>query len=173
MSSNSSVATVDSLYRDHHGWLLGWLHQRMGCGHHAADLTQDTFERILTRVELDQIREPRPWLLTIAKRLLIDKSRRASLERAYVTECMALAKQNPVLAPSTEAICSAIQALKSVAEALDGLPPQVERAFVLRHIDGLTLVDIAEQLEVSHTMVRKYLVQGLAACHHVFEAEHL
>lgn len=166
----AEIAKIQTLYSNHQGWLHGWLHKRLGCGHRAADLTQDTFERILTRTDLNAVREPRPWLLTVAKRLLIDKSRRARLEQAYIEECMALAEQNPALAPSTEAICSAVQALEKIAQALDGLPPAARRAFVLRHIDGLTLVGIAQRLGVSHTMVSKYLVQGLVACHRIIEA---
>lgn len=159
-----------NLYSDHHGWLRGWLHKRLGCGHRAADLTQDTFERILNRADISEVREPRPWLLTIAKRLLIDKSRRARLEQAYLEECIALAQQNPALAPSTDDICSAVQALEKISEALDQLSDKARQAFVLRHIDGYKLEEIAEQLKVSRTMVRKYLVQGLVACHQVIEA---
>ena len=29
---------IGLLYRDHHGWLRGWLHRRLGCAHHAADV---------------------------------------------------------------------------------------------------------------------------------------
>ena len=37
-----------ALYAEHHRWLLGWLRQRLGCLHDAADLAQDTFIRVLT-----------------------------------------------------------------------------------------------------------------------------
>ncbi|WP_313062038.1 sigma factor, partial [Pseudomonas rhodesiae] len=35
------------LYRDHHGWLQGWLRKRLGDREHAADVAQDTFLRLL------------------------------------------------------------------------------------------------------------------------------
>jgi len=35
------------LYRDHRGWLESWLRRRMGNGSDAADLSQDTFLRVL------------------------------------------------------------------------------------------------------------------------------
>lgn len=117
------------------------------------------------------VREPRPWLLTIAKRLLIDKSRRQKVEQAYIEQCMALAEESPALAPSTEAICSAVEALEKIAQALDTLSDNARRAFVMRHIDGLTLKEIAEHIGVSITMIRKYLVQGLVACHRVMDSD--
>ena len=39
--------TVTRLYSDHQSWLHGWLRRKLGCTHQAADLTQDTFIRIL------------------------------------------------------------------------------------------------------------------------------
>lgn len=34
---------VQHLYRDHHGWMYGWRHRRLGCAD--ADLAQNTFAR--------------------------------------------------------------------------------------------------------------------------------
>lgn len=38
---------IYALYSDHHGWLVGWLHRRVGCIHNANDLAHDTFLRVL------------------------------------------------------------------------------------------------------------------------------
>ncbi|WP_276204144.1 sigma factor, partial [Delftia tsuruhatensis] len=43
------VPDVATLYSDHHGWLLGWLRKRLGNAFDAADLTQDTYVRLLGR----------------------------------------------------------------------------------------------------------------------------
>lgn len=158
-----------SLYGEHHGWLCGWLMKRLGCSYNAADLTQDTFERVISRTDLSVVKEPRPWLLTISKRIMIDKSRRAKVEQAYLAECAQLAQDNPLLVPSSEQIFSAVQILGVISSALEGVPEKAQQAFIFRFIDGLTLADTAEKLSVSHTMVRKYLVQCLAACHDIFE----
>lgn len=44
---DTSHAQVDALYRQHHGWLRGWLRQRLNNSADAADLAQDTFIRVL------------------------------------------------------------------------------------------------------------------------------
>lgn len=39
--------SLSALYRDHHGWLAGWLRRRLGSAHDAADLSHDTYERLM------------------------------------------------------------------------------------------------------------------------------
>ena len=77
---------LHSLYVRHNNWLVGWLAKTLGCRHNALDLAQDTFVRVITRCDLSKVSEHRPWLLTIAKRLLIDKKRRYKLEQSYLAE---------------------------------------------------------------------------------------
>ncbi len=38
---------VGDLYAEHHQWLTGWIRRKLGCDESAADLTQDTFVRLL------------------------------------------------------------------------------------------------------------------------------
>ena len=91
---------VHALYTEHHGWLFGWLRKKLGCPHNAADLSHDTFVRILTsRDALGGMREPRAFLTTIAKRVLFNHYRRQDLERAYQET---LAQMPEQVAPSEE-----------------------------------------------------------------------
>lgn len=180
MSSNKQIAFnqpsdessfITSLYENHHYWLTGWLCKKLGCSQNAKDLTQDTFVNVISKQrDLTQIKEPRPWLLTIAKRLLIDKRRRSLLEQAYLEELkVSLDDAEPI--PSAEDVYVAINALDNISQALDKLPIHLRQAFILRHIDGLTQSAIAKKLGVSTSMVQKYLIQSLVACQQVFETE--
>ena len=58
---------VGALYRDHRGWLLAWLRRNVACPSRAEDLSQDTFMRLLGRDGLREPREPRAFLVAIAK----------------------------------------------------------------------------------------------------------
>lgn len=89
---------LDALYESHHRWLHGWLTQRLGCQHVAADLAHDTFVRILTKHNV-VIRKPRAYLTTIAQGLVLNHWRRIDIERAYL---VILAAQPPAYAPSPE-----------------------------------------------------------------------
>ena len=80
----SQQHAVHSLYKEHHSWLCGWLRKRLGCVDNAADLAQDTFIRVLTQRKAVELREPRAYLSTVARSLMIDMFRRRALEQAYL-----------------------------------------------------------------------------------------
>lgn len=152
------------LYVSEHAWLRAWLRRKIGCAHRAADLAHDTFLRIVaSRDALRQMREPRAFLVTTARRLLIDAERRAAVERAYLAE-LALALAPEATAPSAEEVLIAVQALQEIIAALDGLPARPRAAFLRHYLDDAGHDEIARELGVSARMVRKYLVQALAHC---------
>ncbi|MBI0320212.1 hypothetical protein JBF12_46190, partial [Streptomyces javensis] len=118
MPAASSTALA-GFYREHHGWLLGWLRRRTHNVDCAADLTQDTFLRLLSRrVDPSELRLPRAYLSTIAHALLVNHWQRADLERAYL---VALAAQPEPVHPSAEERAQALQLLHAIAEMLYGL----------------------------------------------------
>ncbi|MRW92932.1 sigma-70 family RNA polymerase sigma factor [Duganella sp. FT80W] len=156
---------VEALYADHHGWLQGWLQRKLGCSHGAADLTQDTFLRILNSRDalLGAIQTPRAYLTTTAKRLLVDRSRRQVIEQAYLQKLALIAGSLPGH-PSPDEILVALQALEQIGAALDGLAPKPRAAFLRHYLDEHTHAAIAAELGVSTRMVQKYLVQALLHC---------
>jgi RNA polymerase sigma-19 factor, ECF subfamily len=150
-----------TLYSDHHGWLQGWLRRRLGSSADAADLAQDTFVNVLVSGQAAQIVEPRPFLATVARRLVAHRHRRQQLEQAYLD---ALAAWPEELAPSPEARLMAIELLQQIDRALDGLPIRAKEAFLLAHLEGLTFAEIAERLSVSKSSVTKYLMRANRKC---------
>ena len=153
--------SLTSLYRNHHGWLETWLRSKLGCTHQAADLAHDTFVRILGREECPAYREPRAYLTTIARGLLIDHWRRQDIERAWL-ETLAMAPQP--LAPSPEEQALFLEALFHIDALLDQLKPTVREAFLLSQLDGLTYREIGERLGVGERMVKKYMAEAMMHC---------
>ncbi len=155
--------TVDQLYQDHHSWLYAWLKRKLNCPHQAADIAHDTFIRILGLSQILNLQEPRAYLTTTAKRLIIDQSRRQRIEQAYLAE-LALITETLEYAPSPEELLAIMQILERISSALLGLGDKPQQAFLLHYLEGKTHVEIAGQLGVSDRMVRKYLVQALMHC---------
>lgn len=155
-------AAIGSLYREHHGWLHGWLRRRLNCNQQAADLAQDTFLRLLAKDEMVDLREPRAYLTTIAHGLVVNHWRRKALEQAYLEE---LASRPEAFAPSPEERALAIEALVEIARVLDGLPPRVREIFLLSQIEGLTYSAIGSQLGVSVNVVQKAMIRAMAHCY--------
>src|SRR5690349_10159921 len=90
---------AQQLYLEHHSWLCHWLRQKVGCAHHAEDLAQDTFISILLSPQLLAIRQPRPFLATVARRLVANYYRRKTIEESYL---QALSELPAIEAPSPE-----------------------------------------------------------------------
>ena len=158
MSVDQLTSTpVETLYLDHHTWLRGWLRRRLDNSSDASDLAQDTFVNVITAGYAGDIREPRPFLATIARRLLAHRHRRHVLEAAYLE---ALAALPDVHMPAPEQRLMAIEALQEIDHALDGLPRAVKEAFLLAQLEGLTYDQIAARLRVSASSVKQYLTRA-------------
>ena len=153
---------VHTLYEDHHGWLCGWLRKRLGCHHHAADLAQDTFVRLLQRTERLELKAPRAFLRTVARGLVIDHWRREEIERAYLETIAHLPEAET---PSAESRALVIELLEGIARMLEGLKPKVRQAFLLAQCEGLTHKQIAEQMGLSLRSVERYVADALFHCY--------
>lgn len=164
---NKTSIFVDELYKNHRGWLHQWLRQKLGNTDQAADLVQDTFIKLLqTRDELFGIKEPRAYLTSIAKNLLIDQVRRKRIEQAYLD---GLSQMEYILhtVTSPEDQMQVIQALDKMCKALEGVSAKAQQAFILHYLEGYTHKEIAEQLGVSTKMIQKYLASCLIRCYQI------
>ncbi|NUT76161.1 sigma-70 family RNA polymerase sigma factor [Pseudomonas sp. C1C7] len=154
--------TLHDLYRDHRGWLENWLRRRMGNACDAADLSQDTFLRLLASSQrIADLHEPRAYLLTVGKRLLSNFYKRRSLEQAYLE---ALASLPEDCVPSPEQRWVLLETLQALDELLDGLPRAVRRAFLWSQLEGLSYQQIAERLQVSERTIKRYMAQAYEHC---------
>lgn len=151
---------IATLYADHHGWLQGWLRKKLGSTACAADVAHDTFMRLLDREDAVAAREPRAFLATVAQRVLFNHYRRQKLEQAYLD---VLAQLPPLHAPSPEERLLLLSTVFELDRMLDGLPPPVKRAFLLRQLDELPQEDIARRLGISLATVKRHLQRAGSA----------
>lgn len=171
MTAAFPASPVEVLYADHHGWLKSWLRRKLGCSDQAADLAQDTFLRLLTTKEvLTDLAEPRAYLTTTARRLMLDRLRRERIEQAYLQALALAADPLQQTAPSPEAVLGAVQAVEQLAAALAALAPKGREAFLLHYLEDESQPAVAQRLGISVRMVQKYLAQGLVRCHHILTA---
>lgn len=161
MPPSADRPPVQELYRSHHTWLLGWLSRQVNDRCDAADLSQDTFVRLLTHAPPSDLREPRAYLATIARRLLLNLYRRRSLERAYLE---ALANLPEDQAPSAEHQAAVLEALNAVDRVLANLPGKVRRAFLMSQLEGLSQEQIAQDMGVTVRSIQRWLVQAFEEC---------
>lgn len=161
LTSGSPTVPLDRLYRDHHGWLAGWLRSRLGNAPDAADIAQDTYLRILASGRLPVREDARRYLVQVAKGLVIDLWRRQEVERAY-RETIAQLPEAQVPSPETHWLI--IDALLRIERMLDGLPAPVRETFLLAQFQQLTLAQIATRLDLAVITVRRHIQRALVAC---------
>jgi len=149
---------VGALYVEHSPWLHGWLRKRMGNHCDVADLVQDTFVKLLKARSALDIREPRHYLSTVAKGLMIDLFRRRSLEQAYLE---ALASLPPAQVPSSEAQAMLFETLVELDHMLAGLGAKVREVFILAQLDGLPYAQIATRLGISLRTVNNHMAKAM------------
>jgi len=156
---------VTQLYRAQSKWLHGWLTPRVNCTHLAADLVQDVFVRVMSAADaaakLEAVREPKGYLATIARRLMIDHLRRVHLERAWL---QVLTEQPEALDISAEQRVALLQTLFELDAMLAALGTKVREAFLLSQVDGLPYKHIATQLGISEVTVRRYVAKAAEHC---------
>lgn len=158
-----SALTHEGFYREHHSWLIGWVRGRLGqCSDGAADFAQETFLRILQAgSQPPELKRPRPYLATIARGLLVDHFRRQDLERAWFAELVSLPE---AVQPSLEERAVLLETLCEIDRLLDGLGPRIRQAFLLSQLEGWTYAEIAQELGMSVSGVKKYMQKAVLQC---------
>ncbi|PXW25647.1 sigma-70 family RNA polymerase sigma factor [Paraburkholderia caballeronis] len=155
---------VHALYREHHGWLQSWLRRKLENTFDAPDLAQDTFVRVLTawgRGRPPELREPRAYLTTVARHVLLNHYRRLSLEKAFLATLASLPEAET---PSVEDRLVILETLHDIDAMLDRLAPKVRTAFLLAQLEGLPYADIALRMQVNVRTVKRYMATAYEEC---------
>jgi RNA polymerase sigma factor (sigma-70 family) len=150
---------VDSLYRQHHGWLYLWLCKKMGNRQDAADIAHDTFVKLLQQQQLDY-QQPRCMLSTIAKNLALNYWRRKNIEQLYYQSLA----QSEHYYPSAEEELLAIEMLLQISTAFLQLKPREQQVFKLSQLDELNYQQIADRLNISLSSVKRDMKQVYLCC---------
>ncbi len=155
---------VKTLFEEHRGALLRFLIERLGSPEDADDVAQEAYLRLLGVERLEKIRNLRAYLFATAANLLVDRTRVAARNRPREAEFRQQAKQaaaasGSVGSPEDEILLG--ERLKELEAALDELPSDCRRAFLLHRVGGRSYAQIAQELGVSPSMVEKHMIRAL------------
>ena len=138
------------------------LRKRLASEHDAEDLAQEACLKFLVEWQRrDDIRNPQAYLQQIAHNLLyVHYSKKANQSTDNGVDCDALVANEP----SLEDRANDSMRLALVNRVWNELSPKCQQALRLRWREGLKVAEIAEQMNLSTAMVKKYLAQALALC---------
>ncbi|SNR74808.1 RNA polymerase sigma-70 factor, ECF subfamily [Methylobacillus rhizosphaerae] len=164
MNQLSQQGLIQDFYERHRAWLQSWLSRKTGSSADGADLTHDTFIRVLSQENAQQIVEPRAYLTHIAHGLMVNLLRRREIEHAYLSAMVSLGYGQEMATPSPEDYLLTLEKLLVVDQMLDGLPVKVRQAFLMHKLNGMTYPEIAAEMGMSVISIKKYIARALLQC---------
>lgn len=152
--ASAAQSGLELLYRNHCEWLRRALRCRLrGANIEIEDVVQDTYVRI-TRYDSSKAQhKPKALLLRIALNLARDQFRRQSRQAA-----------NDVCALENVSEEGDQEYLLALKEAILGLPPDLQKVFLLARFTPLSNAQIAKQLGVSVKTVEYRMHQAMMLC---------
>ncbi|WP_407310779.1 sigma-70 family RNA polymerase sigma factor [Pseudomonas sp. nanlin1] len=155
---SSPGALLENYYRE----LVGFLSARLGNRHAAEDIAHDACVRVLERDATTAIEHPRAFLYQTALNLVIDGHRRSLRRKAEPLEVLDLDERFFMAPP--QASMDHHQQLDLLSKALAELSEPCRQSFLLRKLEGLSYIEIAERLNVSRSVVEKNIVNAMKHC---------
>jgi len=156
-------------FEKHRRGLRRYLSRLVSSADVAEDLTQEAFARIYA-VRADGVQSPQSFLYRTAHNLAMDHVRHRRVAAAEPLDD-ATAGSIRHEAPSAEDQVASRQELDLVRAAIAELPPKCRTVFMMLRFEERSYKDIAREMALSETMVRKYAVRALQYCQMRLEQE--
>lgn len=127
------------------------------------DISQETIARALEAARARKIREPRRFLIGVAKNVARAEIERRSKMTLELVEDLGAEKYISD-EPPTDEIVDGRRRMKTFWKAVETLPPQCQKAFVLKYVYGASHKEIARKLDIAVSTVEKHVALGLKRC---------
>lgn len=164
----------EALYRTHVQAVTGLAMRLLGRSSEAEDVVQDAFITALSRIS--QLRERalfRPWLLRITVHEVHRRFRRRKLLRTLGFQSGDAHDDDVSLARLAAPSCSpeARAELRALDRVLAELPTRERIAWMLRHVEGHELAEIAAACDTSLASVKRWIARADARVQAYVHAE--
>jgi len=147
----------DLLDREYRERLVGFFWSRLGSHEEAEDAVQEVFRKVLESKQVPD--NPRPWIYKIA----LNHCRNVLRGRARRRDNAALPSASRMSRGSTGVSTrfARDEAKSRLSHLVNALPVKYREVLRLRYADDLSRAEIAEVLEISESVVKSRLFEGL------------
>lgn len=121
------------------------------------NLVAESLARAYEAKDFERITAGRAYLFTIARNLLLDAIRRDNVVSLDFVADLDMLRADY----SLEAVLSARDQLKRLHVAVESLPPQCRKVFILRRVYDYSPKEIAEMMTLSVSTIEKHLAKAL------------
>jgi len=163
-AADPKPSLVERLFAEHASALQAFFRRRIRSSTEAADLAQEVYLRLLRVSDQEAIRNPVPYLYTVANNLVkeqavLERRRASGVDIDTVTS-----HEQLEMLPTFEGDFDEARRVQRLRTVLKQLRPKCQAAVLLRFTHGLSYREVAMRLGVSPQMARKYVLQALSHC---------
>jgi len=152
------------LFREYATSLRRYLRRVVSTPEVADELVQEAFTRLYVSPRLTVVDSPRSFLFKTARNLALNHlARQRTVTFEHLEDRPGFEVRDE--APSPEQWLWAREELELVHAVVAELPPKCRQVFLLLRIRGLSIQEVAREMKISETMVRKYAARALDHCH--------
>jgi RNA polymerase sigma-70 factor (ECF subfamily) len=148
-------SAVREMYRAYGNLVYAVAFRALGRRDLAEEATQQTFVRAWQAADrIDVLRDPAPWLATIARNTAIDVHRRETRRETRAID--SVSAEHPALVTSSPDLAT-LDAAWQVRQAIDALPADERAVVQLQYMNGMTHREIAATLDLAIGTVKSRL----------------
>lgn len=144
MNNVAQRRTLEKLYRDHKDHVYNYLTRLTSDRELAADITQQTFLKLLGDPNLETLQTPKAYIFTVARNALYDewKRKKERLLRDGEDDQIEAMPDDPLEAPANKAEQQDMQ--DKVEQAITLMRPKFRELMLLRYTEDLSVEEIAD-----------------------------
>ena len=161
-----SMTFLQSMFREHNTSLLRFLTAKLADPHEAEDIAQDTYHNMLRVEAPENLENARAYLFQTAANLALNRLRKQRRQNNCERRLRLEAQLDTGTTASPERAVGARYELEAVQVAVNALPDNCRRAFLLSRAQGKSYREISTELGVSVSTVEKYLIRALEHLRH-------
>lgn len=153
-----------ALVEEHNERLVKFLAARLGDENEARDVAQEAYAKLLGLGEDKIVNFHRAYLYRTAANIAVDRMRAAKRSAQSTTNPLEDHNDLASDAPLADRIITSREKLQALRAAIESLPPKCRYAFLEYRVNNRSYADIAADLAVSESMVRKHVLRALRHC---------
>jgi RNA polymerase sigma-70 factor (ECF subfamily) len=171
MSTVNKEDYVRDIYLQHREELCRHIVNKCGVkSSEAEDIVHSAFVRFVGMESPFSVENPRAFLFTTSYNIAIDVKRHNQVQNRY-EQAVVDNDAEIVEALGPEREVEGKQRLGIISRALWGMPKKRRQLLMMSRFDGLSYAEIARQVGLSETVVRKHVSNALADCHKALQAQ--
>lgn len=163
MSGKKSNSRIFGIFQANKGLIAHVLRRFSLSQVDIADISQETILRALEAEKRTEIREPRGFLVGIAKNIALTELKRRSKNTVQLLDDFS-PETYVSDEPAVDEIVESRQRMEIFGRAVSQLPPQCQKVFILKHVHGASHQEIASKLGIAISTVEKHVALGLKRC---------